>query len=132
MFDADRHHASVCPPWKFTRDGRTWVARHVSALAVERFLLAYNATPATPAGDQRSGRLIIALLRHAFPRRISYLWRPWEDPVQRIMSLDLETRKAALADFFEALGIQPNPQGLTGSTPSAGDMGDAAPAASET
>lgn len=109
-FDVDQHHTTVCPPWSFTREGQTYTARHVSAPAVERFLADFNLAKDAAAKD----RVLYRLLRIAYPDRLSYHWRRNEDPVHRLLTLDVQTRGAALADFFAYLGIQflmPDPQG---------------------
>lgn len=108
-FDVDQHHSTVCPPWSFTRDGQTYQALHVSAPAVERFLADFNGATDAVAKD----RALYRLLRLAYPDRLSYCWRRWTDPVDRLLTLDAQTRGAALADFFAFLGIQfsiPDPQ----------------------
>lgn len=119
-FDVDQHHATVCPPWSFTRDGQRYVARHVSAPAVERFLTGFNAAETDAAKDKE----LTKLLRIAFPPKLSYRWRRLEDPVHQLLTLDVLTRKAALADFFAYLGIQMTTSGpqasQTASMPSEG------------
>ena len=128
-FDVRTYRATTCPPWQFTsQDGRTFVARHVSAPAVDRFIREYDAAP--PDSPVRE-RAVHQLLRQAFPYRLSYFWRHRDDAVRQLYGLDPRTRAAALRDFFAQAGIQliPAETPTIDPVPSAAA---AAPAASET
>lgn len=82
--------------WEIRIAGRAYIARPVSAEAVDRFY--ERMRESTEAATQ--ARLVEALLRLAFPRRVHYAWRPDRDPVRLILGLDAASRNAVLASFF--------------------------------
>lgn len=85
-------------PWTCTVRGRTYTARPLSAPRVAAFLGEMEG-----AGHARGEQLLRALLREAFPKRLSMRWRG--DPVEYLMQLPVAGRRAMLADFFDSLGI---------------------------
>lgn len=85
-------------PWSFTTGGRRYVAQPVSAPRVARFLHA-----CTSAQPNEQHRQLKALLREAFPKRLSFLWRG--DPVLEILAMEPRTRDATLKSFFASLGL---------------------------
>lgn len=85
-------------PWTLEVGGRVYAAAPLSAPQVAAFLGELEG--ASPAAAERALR---ALLRAAFPRRVSFLWRG--DPVRWLMALPLPGRQAVLRDFFDSQGI---------------------------
>lgn len=116
-FSVDSYRAAR-RTWTLTIDGRTWVARPVSAEAV----LAYQGALGGASPDA-GWKATLALLRLAFPRRPSYWWRG--DPVKafaRVIREAPDAAKAALTDFFPMLRGVPMepPQARTHGMPSPG------------
>lgn len=97
-FSADAF-VEALEPWSFSVGGRRYVAHPVSAPSVARFLAAC-------ATGQPNEALVglRALLREAFPKRLSFLWRG--DPVLEILAMAPRARDATLQDFFGSLGLR--------------------------
>jgi hypothetical protein len=114
-FNADRFRAA-CRPFVFTAGGRAWTARPISAPALARFhdditligaseleRMAAASSPvararAKQAAERNRGRLLLRLLRLAFPFRFSYCWRG--DPVRALLRLPSAERGEAIKSFF--------------------------------
>jgi len=111
-FDVDAFRAAH-QPWSFTVGGRTFGARHVSAVAVQR----YEQMRVVAGKDaKRQQRALRWLLRRAFPWRLSYRLRG--DPVTLILGLEPAAQRAALIDFFACLsGRTAPPLTMTKATP---------------
>lgn len=93
--------------WGIRYRGRDYVARPVSVSVV----IAAMEELQRSGGNQRAELLTMRkLFRHAFPWRISMLWRG--DPVRYIMRLDPLGYRALVADFFGRLGLAPESQSL--------------------
>lgn len=93
-------------PWSFTIGGKTFGARHVSAVHCQQF----DRLRRDAGGDAKKHlRAIWWILRRAFPWRFSYMLRG--DPVKIILALEPAARGEAMADFFVSL------QGLSPATP---------------
>lgn len=99
-FSADAFRAAQ-RPWTVTCNGRTHVARPVSAMQVSEFLARARADRT----DRGYFRAMEWLLRLMFPVRISYWWLG--DPVRELLSLPREGLEEAMRDFFEAAGLRP-------------------------
>ena len=104
-FDVDAFRAAH-RPWSFTVGGRTFGAKHVSALKVAEYeRRAADASALYRTNPARGSRAQLAalrwLLRFAFPWRIDYLLRG--NPVAIILSLEPAARAEALRDFFASL-----------------------------
>lgn len=97
-------------PWELVIDGRSWVARPVSAERV----LAYQ-LELVGASNDAGWTATLALLREAFPWRPSYYWR--KDPVKEFARVIREAPDAAteaIKDFFPLL------RGVTSAHPTNG------------
>lgn len=86
-------------PWSFSVGGRRYVAHPVSAPRIARFLAACATAEPTDAL-----KALRALLREAFPKRLSMVWRG--DPVIEILSMEPRARDATLQSFFACLGLK--------------------------
>jgi hypothetical protein len=103
MFDVDAYRAAH-RPWEFRHQGRTFIARHVSAPDCQRF----DGWMATATRERQRQTAIRWILRRAFPWRPSYLLRG--DPVRILLALEPAERMTALRDFFGRLrGESPVP-----------------------
>ncbi len=113
-FDVDAFRAAH-RPWSLTIQGRTFGARHVSAMQVQEYERRFS----TAATESARLTAVTWLLRRAFPWRVSYLVRG--DPVTLVLGLEPAARAEALMDFFACLrtGTSPrNPQRPTSGTSS--------------
>lgn len=100
-------------PWELEINGRTWVARPVSAETV----LAYQGE-LLGASQSASWKATLKLLRKAFPWRPSFYWRG--DPVKAFAQIIRDAPDAAavaLQDFFPLLRGAPSAHPTSG-TPS--------------
>jgi hypothetical protein len=88
--------------WSLTVGGRTYRARPVSAEQVIAYLGEMEG-----ASPRRAQRALRHLLRHAFPRRVSFWWRG--DPVDVVMRARPHEQHAMVQDFFVSLA-GPNPR----------------------
>lgn len=110
-FSATSWHAAR-RTWQLEIGGRAWVARPVSLPAV----IAYQRelVGATPA---QAWKLTAALLRQAFPWRLSYRWRG--DPVAAFNALARDypdAARQAMVDFFPYLTGAPPELPVTSGT----------------
>lgn len=134
-FSADAERRAL-EPWSIQIKGRVFVADGaVSRPALLAFLAVVERHQRGEATVPEMEGALEGLLRVAFPRsRLSRWW--YGDPVAEIMRFDYRLREAALASFFESLGLTASPSapgtnGTNGSRPSsaAGNGSLHAPAA---
>ena len=100
-FNLDAYR-EACSGWSLTTGGRTYAARPVSAEQV----IAYQGE-LEGASPKRAQKALYHLLRHAFPRRLSFWWRG--DPVNFVMRSRPHEQQAMVRDFFASLA-GPNPR----------------------
>lgn len=111
-FNVDTWRAAH-PPWSFTVEGRTFVARPVSAIAVADLVDGIDGVPA-----REQARRLRKLFRLAFPWRATYLAARRLDPVRQLFALEPGVYQGTLADFFVHLGLGKSaPSPATSGTP---------------
>ena len=129
-FSADAEQRAL-EPWTIEIGGRVHTAAPVSRREVLAFWAVIERIQAGSAQPLEEEAALTALLRAAFPKRLSYWW--FGDPVAQILSLDYRVRRRAIQSFFDSLAPVESPSvpgmnGTNGSRPSSGAGSGSPPA----